>query len=75
MTPDAPRPPRASRRTPAVAALHTAGVTTLAIAIAIATLGLVIYLGGNEVAFLLLLLGLVIFVLGIGLLTAARRLS
>lgn len=38
-------------------------------------LGLVIYLGGNEVAFLLLILGLGVFVLGIGLLAAARRLG
>jgi uncharacterized membrane protein len=75
VTPHAPRPGRASRRTPAVAALHAAGITTLAVAIAIATLGLVIYLSGNEVAFLLLLLGLGVFVLGIGLLAAARRLS
>ena len=71
----APRSPRASRRTPAVAALHAAGVTTLVLAIAMSALGLVIYLGGNEVAFLLLILGLGVFVLGIGLLAAARRLS
>jgi hypothetical protein len=45
------------------------------IAIAMSALGLVIYLGGNEVAFLLLILGLGVFVLGIGLLAAARRLS
>ncbi|WP_291048697.1 hypothetical protein [Herbiconiux sp.] len=75
MTPSA-RVPRPQRRAyPGVAALRVAGITCISLAITTFALGLLIYLSGYEVAFLLLIVALGAFVLSIGLLAAARRLT
>ncbi|WP_382304077.1 hypothetical protein [Herbiconiux sp. UC225_62] len=75
MTPprQASRPQR--RIHPAFGAFRIAGITCAALAITTFALGLLIFLSGNEVAFLLLIFALGAFVLSIGLLAAARRLS
>ncbi|MDO9396858.1 MAG: hypothetical protein Q7T71_09955, partial [Herbiconiux sp.] len=58
-----------------IRALRAAGTGCVVIAAAVSILGLMIYLGGNEVAFILLVIGLGVFVLAIGLLAAARHLA
>jgi hypothetical protein len=63
------------RAHPAVIAFRVAGIACVVLAITTFALGLAIFLSGYEVAFLLLIVALGAFVLGIGLLAAARRLS
>ncbi|GLK17372.1 hypothetical protein GCM10017602_18540 [Herbiconiux flava] len=56
-------------------AFRVAGIACVVLAIVAFAVGLAIFLTGYEVAFLLLIVALGVFVLGIGLLAAARRLS
>ena len=55
------------------AALRIGGLVCGAVAFAVFALGLVIYVSGYEVAFVLMVAGLAVFVLTIGLLAASRR--
>lgn len=71
--PRAPRPQRHHHRP--VLAFRAGGIACIVLAITTFALGLVIFLSGLEVAFLLLIVALGAFVLGIGLLAAGRRLS
>jgi hypothetical protein len=58
---------------PGALLLRGAGITCVALAVAMSAFGLIVYVSGYEVAFILLIVGLAGFVLGIGLLAAARR--
>ena len=54
------------------AAVGISGQVLMVLAALLAAAGLVIYLSGNEVALLLMIVGFGVFVAAIGLLTAAR---
>jgi hypothetical protein len=58
-----------------VVAFRSAGIACVVLAVAMFVVGLLIYVGGNEVAAMLMIFSLGGFVLGIGLLAAARRIS
>ena len=75
MTPLSRAPRMPSRAVPAATALRAAGITCVVLAITMFTLGLLIFVSGYEVAFVLMVFGLGVFVLAIGLLAAACGLS
>lgn len=75
MTPPSRARPTHSRTHPAVMAFRVAGIACVVLAIVTFAVGLAIFLTGYEIAFLLLIVALGVFALGIGFLAAARRLS